>query len=241
MSSKKLKTDSAQTISDEQIATLLESVQKVQADIEDINDKANEELLAMEAKYNKVKEPFYKKRNEEILKVPGFWAASLKNNERLNQLISESDIEIFKHLLEIHFADAEDVKSGSKITFVFEKNNYFEETELTKEIKISDEGESTIVSSGITWKVDRKNKNKEEKKDSKKRKQEDLEEEPSFFDFFEKDVGEDGEEAVTDFDEEIFSIVEKTWRNPLRYYLGYGDSDDEGEDFGDDSDNEAEE
>ena len=60
----------------------LEEIDACQNDIDALNEKASEEILKVEQKYNKLRKPFFEKRNDLIQKIPNFWvtAVSLQNN-----------------------------------------------------------------------------------------------------------------------------------------------------------------
>lgn len=42
-----------------------------------MNEKASEEILKVEQKYNKLRKPFFEKRNELIKKIPSFWLSAV--------------------------------------------------------------------------------------------------------------------------------------------------------------------
>jgi FtsZ-binding cell division protein ZapB len=51
----------------------LEEIDTCQNEIDTLNEKASEEILKVEQKYNKLRKPFFEKRNELIKKIPNFW------------------------------------------------------------------------------------------------------------------------------------------------------------------------
>lgn len=51
----------------------LRSLETIQDEIEKLNDEATEEILQVERKYNGKRKPYYKRRNEIIREIPGFW------------------------------------------------------------------------------------------------------------------------------------------------------------------------
>lgn len=69
---KKAKADPEDTVDtvDDQDIQLLESIQE---QIEELNDKATEEILEVERKYNRLRKPIYERRNQAIRKIPDFW------------------------------------------------------------------------------------------------------------------------------------------------------------------------
>lgn len=55
----------------------LEEIDACQNEIDALNEKASEEILKVEQKYNKLRKPFFEKRNELIKKIPNFWVTAV--------------------------------------------------------------------------------------------------------------------------------------------------------------------
>lgn len=55
----------------------LEEIDACQNEIDALNEKASEEILKVEQKYNKLRKPFFEKRNELIHKIPNFWVTAV--------------------------------------------------------------------------------------------------------------------------------------------------------------------
>ncbi len=55
----------------------LEEIDSCQNDIDALNEKASEEILKVEQKYNKLRKPFFEKRNDLIQKIPNFWVTAV--------------------------------------------------------------------------------------------------------------------------------------------------------------------
>lgn len=55
----------------------LEEIDSCQNEIDALNEKASEEILKVEQKYNKLRKPFFEKRNELIKKIPNFWVTAV--------------------------------------------------------------------------------------------------------------------------------------------------------------------
>jgi len=49
-------------------------IEDCQTDIDSLNQKANDEILKVEQKYNKLRQPVYGRRNKYIERIPHFWA-----------------------------------------------------------------------------------------------------------------------------------------------------------------------
>jgi hypothetical protein len=52
----------------------LEAIEKIQQEIDQINDKETEEVMKIASKYNQLRKPHYQARSKEIEKIPDFWA-----------------------------------------------------------------------------------------------------------------------------------------------------------------------
>lgn len=55
----------------------LEEIDSCQNEIDLLNEKASEEILQVEQKYNKLRKPFFDRRNELITKIPNFWVTAV--------------------------------------------------------------------------------------------------------------------------------------------------------------------
>lgn len=57
----------------EEDQAMLEQVVSIQHEIDQLNERASEEILHVEQKYNKLRQPHYLKRSEAIASIPEFW------------------------------------------------------------------------------------------------------------------------------------------------------------------------
>jgi len=55
----------------------VEDIDNCQSEIDNLNEQAAEEILAVEVKYNELRKPHYAKRAEIIAKVPEFWCTAV--------------------------------------------------------------------------------------------------------------------------------------------------------------------
>lgn len=55
----------------------IEQIDEVQNEIDRLNEQASEEILKVEQKYNKLRQPFFQKRSELIAKIPNFWVTAV--------------------------------------------------------------------------------------------------------------------------------------------------------------------
>ena len=63
---------------DEFLQMNLADIEGCQAGIEELNKRANDEILKVEQKYNKLRQPVYARRNTYIDKISGFWATVVR-------------------------------------------------------------------------------------------------------------------------------------------------------------------
>lgn len=202
----------------------------IQGEIEKLNDEATEEILQIERKYNGLRKPYYKKRNEVIREIPEFWLKAFLNHDMMADLLDEEDQEAFKFLKELHVEDFEDVKSGFKISFTFDTNPYFKNKTLSKTFQYNEDGELNVVPTKVEWKEGKDlTKRVKAKAEGNKRSSDESE---SFFNWFNDE----------DQDLELGEIIkEDLWPNPGKYYHGIVDDDEEGEEFDEEAEVEDDE
>ena len=62
---------------DLEIQKALEEIDGCQNQIDGLNEKASDEILEVEKKYNKLRKPYFQKRNEIIKRIPNFWITAV--------------------------------------------------------------------------------------------------------------------------------------------------------------------
>ncbi|KAK9392275.1 protein SET [Crotalus adamanteus] len=212
----------------------IEHIDEVQNEIDRLNEQASEEILKVEQKYNKLRQPFFQKRSELIAKIPNFWVTTFVNHPQVSALLGEEDEEALHYLIRVEVTEFEDIKSGYRIDFYFDENPYFENKMLSKEFHLNESGDPSSKSSEIKWKSGKdltKRSSQTQNKASRKRQHEEPE---SFFTWF-----TDHSDAGADELGEV--IKDDIWPNPLQYYLVPDMDDEEGEGEEDDDDDEEEE
>uniref|UniRef100_A0A2K6TE66 SET nuclear proto-oncogene n=1 Tax=Saimiri boliviensis boliviensis TaxID=39432 RepID=A0A2K6TE66_SAIBB len=203
----------------------IEHIDEVQNEIDRLNEQASEEILKVEQKFNKLRQPFLQKRSELIAKIPNFWVTTFVNHPRVSALRGEKDKEALHYLTRVKVTEFEDIKSGYRIDFYFDENPYFENKVLSKEFHLNESGDTSSKSTEIKWKSGKdltKCSSQTQNKASRKRQHEEPE---SSFTWF-----ADHSDAGAD---ELGEVVkDDIWQNPLQYYLDEGEEDeddDEGE------------
>ena len=66
----------------------VEQIDEVQNEIDRLNEMASEEILKVEQKYNKLRQPHFSKRSELIAKIPNFWVTAVSFILSKNHLIN---------------------------------------------------------------------------------------------------------------------------------------------------------
>merc|ERR1712062_698781 len=160
----------------------IEQIDEVQNEIDRLNENASEEILKVEQKYNKLRQPYFSKRSDLIGKIPNFWVTAFVNHPQVSALLNEEDEEALQYLSKVEVQEFEDIKSGYKINFNFDDNPYFDNKVISKEFHLNDTGEPSSKSSSITWKAGKDLTNKSDKATAGKKRSH--EEQESFFSWF---------------------------------------------------------
>merc|ERR1719251_408588 len=178
-----------------------------------MNEKASEEILKVEQKYNQLRRPFFDKRNEIIARIPKFWLTAFINHPQISSIIEEDEEDALQYLSKLEVEEFEDIKSGYKIQFHFSSNPYFSNSSLCKEFQLGSSGDPTSTSTDILWK---EGYNLTEKaaqraalaKGSRKRQLETR----TFFTWFCDNMDPQQDDVA-----EV--IKDDLWPNPLQYFL----------------------
>uniref|UniRef100_A0A0D9RUA9 SET nuclear proto-oncogene n=1 Tax=Chlorocebus sabaeus TaxID=60711 RepID=A0A0D9RUA9_CHLSB len=211
----------------------IECVDEVQNEIDRLNEQASEEILKVEQKDDKLRQPFFQTMSELIAKIPNFGLTTFVNHSQTSALLEE-DKEALRYLTRVEMTEFEDIKSGYTIDFYFDENPYFENKVLSKEFHLNESGDPSSKTTEIKWESGKdlmKRSSQTQNKAGRKRQHEESE---SFFTWFTDhfDAGADELGEVTKDD--ICS-------SSLEYYLVSDMDDEEGEGEDDDDDEEEEE
>ncbi|CAB1321753.1 unnamed protein product [Coregonus sp. 'balchen'] len=133
--------DGADETSEKEQQEAIEHIDEVQNEIDRLNEQASEEILKVEQKYNKLRQPFFQKRSELIAKIPNFWVTTFVNHPQVSALLGEEDEEALHYLTRVEVTEFEDIKSGYRIDFYFDENPYFENKVLSKEFHLNESGD----------------------------------------------------------------------------------------------------
>lgn len=214
----------------------IERIDEVQNDIDRLNEQASEEILTVEQKYNKLRQPHFSKRTALIEKIPNFWVTALINHPQVSALLSEHDEEALQYLKSLEVTEFDDIKSGYKIVFSFSENPFFSNAAISKSFHLSETGEPNSKADTIEWKAGKDLTNSSQSKAGNKRAHDEVQ--GSFFSWF-----SDHEDAGSDMVGE--AIKDEIWPNPLQFFLAteedLGDDDEEEEDDEEGGEEEEEE
>merc|ERR1712037_78674 len=116
---------------DDASLAMLEKVYDVQKELDEVHNKAAEEIVQVEIKFNKVR--------------------TLLNHPIIAESLAEHDTEILTNLTSIDVVENEDIKSGFSMEFKFKKNPYFTNESITKKVTMNEEGDNTVEITTIDW------------------------------------------------------------------------------------------
>lgn len=192
----------------------LEEIDSCQNEIDALNEKASEEILKVEQKYNKLRKPFFEKRNELIKKIPNFWVTAFVNHPQISAILDEEEEECLHFLTKLEVEEFEDIKSGYRIKFYFDENPYFENDVLVKEFHLGSSGDPASQSTPIKWKegMDLTKRQKERQAQLKASRKRGHEQPRTFFTWF-TDHGDASADDIAEV------IKDDMWPNPLQYFL----------------------
>merc|ERR1712050_626378 len=167
----------------------LTKIRDQQESLDDLNEKASEEILAVERKFNKLRLPLFAKRQESIRQLDKqsntkFWWTSFKGHPMLSPMLSSEEEAIMTHLEELEVNDNDDIKSGYEIKFHFAKNPYFTNKTLTKGFYVKDTGIVENISPTIEWKTGKNLFELEQQKSEKKKNEDGESEDDTDHEFF---------------------------------------------------------
>ena len=217
-SAKKAKLDSETELEkdfDDETQRALEEIDATQNEIDALNEKASEEILKVEQKYNKFRRPFFDKRNSITQKIPKFWLTAFINHPKITSIIEEEEEDCLQHLNKLVVEEFEDIKSGYRIKLYFdaEKNPYFTNECITKEFHLGSSGDPASQSTPINWKegfdlTAKAAQRAAAAKGARKRALENI----TFFTWF-TDNGDPSMDEIAEV------IKDEMWPNPLQYFL----------------------
>lgn len=215
----------------------VEALQELQDEHKVLEISYSEEKIALEAKYQKLYEPLYKKRYDIVNGVvdvedakmeeatdreegvPEFWLTAMTNNDTLATQITDRDEDALKYLKDIRCSplDSDEDENGFKLEFFFSKNPHFKNSVLTKVYYMMDENQpisDRVEGTEIDWlpgkNLTQKVLRKKPKKGAKDVKPvTKIEKCQSFFNFFNPPKFPEDGDFAEDADEEFENALEE--------------------------------
>lgn len=142
-----------------EIARRVIGLKKLQEQAEALDADYKKERIQLEAKYRRLKQPFYNQRQQIVVGaveptftpeeeshipeasteegaapvrgIPGFWSQCLTNSSLIGDFVTDDDLPALNHLIDIQCAYNEEMSSFT-ISFHFEENPYFTDKVLSK-------------------------------------------------------------------------------------------------------------
>jgi len=112
----------------------------------DTEEKSEEEKTESEKFADEVKSKLKLDMDENTKGIPEFWLTAMKNVELLGDMIQDHDEEILKHLTDVKLiftgkkeGSSEESEMGFVLEFMFQPNEHFTNTALTKTYKMKSE------------------------------------------------------------------------------------------------------
>ena len=228
---------------DAQLEKDFSDLQEVQSKIEEMNSELEVKMIELDKQYTKKKRPLYEKRASVCSRIPNFWMNCLVNHPGLGSCISLKDLDCLRNLSSVDVEEIdEDGFSGTKYTFSFTKNDFFDNSEIVKEFKYDTKsGEAQVHSTTIDWKPGMNPTIFEEAEANGTGKRDEPEGSGhSFFSWF--DADEESEKPYGDW------LTEDIFKDPFKYFCGdveegeegEEDEEDDGEDDGEDEEGDEE-
>jgi len=214
---------------DRETQAAIEAIDDVQNEIDKLNEQASEEILQVEQRYNKQRQPHYQKRAVQISKIPRFWLATFLNHPQLCQMISPEDEQVLENLTQVEVQEFDDIKSGYKISFHFADNQFFKNKVLVREFHMSEVNSSGANATKIEWFPGKDLTANKSRKSGQKRATC-----GAFFEWFSSMQDPSGDEYGEIIKDEI-------WPNPVQFYLMSTEDDEDEEGFNEEDEGGEEE
>ncbi|CAL8147189.1 unnamed protein product [Orchesella dallaii] len=212
------------------------SIEKVEDEMVVLDVAKSKEIIQIQAKYNKLRQPLYDKRSVAIKKVPNFWCNVICHHPELGPIVPEVERDCLTFLTNIDVKFFENVDDGFSIKFFFDKNPFFHNNVLVKKIQlrpidnVADDGKRASdgkkfkpnsTSTAIDWKPGKSFLKSQQKLSLLGKRKKDVGEMTLFSWFTNNDFP---------FDDDIAEIfTNELWPNAMKYYYNCFEENDEGE------------
>ena len=181
------------------VSAHLDAIERLQSRLLVIDKDCSREQLAVQRRFDLMKDPILTEREDEIAKIPNFWATAISNHPATDPEAAGRDREILGFLQSIDLEDNIDDNGSYTFTFNFDakRNRFFPHSQLVRKVTILDDQTDVVEATHISWAPKKKPTHPK-----------------SFFAWFASTTGSGvGEE---DFGEVLRRDL---WQNPYPYYL----------------------
>ncbi|KAK4871534.1 hypothetical protein RN001_015658 [Aquatica leii] len=131
----------------EKTNTILDQINAYQEEINTITIKIQNEIIQTERKFNQLKKPHLKLREDTIKKIPNFWSIAFANHPLLSNFFESL---ILKYLSKLKVQNDSDGRYD--LEFHFDINPYFENEILRKDYNLDTLGCTISTNLPIEWK-----------------------------------------------------------------------------------------
>lgn len=129
----------------------LDAIERLQTRLLAIDKECSEEQMAVQRKFDTMKDPLISQRREEISKIPMFWATAIGNHPATDTTAFSADRPILAFLESVELEDNLDNNGSYSLKFYFASNPYFPQSEISRTVTISDDQTDEVDSTPISW------------------------------------------------------------------------------------------
>ena len=190
---------------------------KLQSIIDSLDEAMEDEMDRVQKRFYRQKRPYFEERKVVLEQIPNFWRTTLLRHPDLSSSMEPLDVQILEHLYSVDILEYSDGDCAYKISFFFNENPFFSNSEFTKEVRMMDSEELVSIGTKIKWKKPYNSLNRRLKVGDKRGPDEPRCE---FFHWFSS--------SNSKYLDRIGEILkDDIWPNPIKFFLPHSGSTDE--------------
>ena len=190
---------------------------KLQSIIDSLDEAMEDEMDRVQKRFYRQKRPYFEERKVVLEQIPNFWRTTLLRHPDLSSSMEPLDVQILEHLYSMDILEYSDGDCAYKISFFFNENPFFSNSEFTKEVRMMDSEELVSIGTKIKWKKPYTSLNRRLKVGDKRGPDEPRCE---FFHWFSS--------SNSKYLDRIGEILkDDIWPNPIKFFLPHSGSTDE--------------
>ena len=136
--------------SPERVMAYLDSVERVQAELLELDIASSKEQLQVQRRYDSLRQPLLEQRRADIAKIPDFWFSAIRNHPSSDAYVFDSiDSAPLAYLIHLDLHDNIDDHGSYRIVFEFIPNPYFSESCLERTVNFFPD--MLITATPIRW------------------------------------------------------------------------------------------